>query len=51
MQDIKLIIDNCTSFVSKETIMGFENQVKACSQTLENGTGEPTCRAGRKTRR
>ena len=40
MQDIKLIIDNCTSFVSKETIMGFENQVKACSQTLENGTGE-----------
>ena len=40
MQDIKLIIDNCTGFVSKETIMGFENQVKACSQTLENGTGE-----------
>jgi glucose-6-phosphate isomerase len=39
MQDIKLIIDNCTGFVSKETIMGFENQVKACSQTLENGTG------------
>ena len=39
MQDIKLIIDNCTGFVSKETIMGFEYQVKACSQTLENGTG------------
>ena len=40
MKNISLNIDKVAGFVSKETIAAYEPQVKACMETLENGTGK-----------
>lgn len=40
MKKIVLNIDKVTGFISKETIAAYEPQVKACMETLENGTGQ-----------
>ena len=40
MKNISLNIDKVAGFVSKETIAAYAPQVKACIETLENGTGK-----------
>lgn len=40
MKKIVLNIDKVTGFISKETIAAYEPQVKACMESLENGTGQ-----------
>ena len=40
MKNISLNIDKVAGFVSKETIAACAPQVKACIETLENGTGK-----------
>ena len=40
MKKMVLNIDKVTGFIPKETIAAFEPQVKACMETLENGTGK-----------
>ena len=40
MKNISLNIDKVAGFASKETIAAYEPQVKACMETLENGTGK-----------
>ena len=40
MKKMVLNIDKVTGFIPKETIAAFEPQVKACIETLENGTGK-----------
>src|SRR5574344_1386687 len=40
MEDIKLSIDSCLKFISKDNIAGYETQVKACNETLHNGSGK-----------
>ena len=40
MKKMVLNIDKVTGFISKETIAAYEPQVKACMETLENGTGQ-----------
>jgi len=40
MEDIKLSIDSCLKFISKDSVASYEAQVKACSETLHNGTGK-----------
>ena len=40
MKNISLNIDKVPGFASKETIAAYEPQVKACMETLENGTGK-----------
>ena len=40
MKNISLNIDKVAGFVSKETIAAYEPQVKACMETLENGSGK-----------
>ncbi len=40
MKNISLNIEKVFGFVSKETIAAYEPKVKACVETLENGTGK-----------
>lgn len=40
MKNINLDIKKALGFVSKETIQAYEPRVKACMETLENGTGK-----------
>ena len=40
MKNISLKSDKVAGLVSKETIAAYEPQVKACMETLENGTGK-----------
>ena len=39
-KNISLNIDKVAGLFSKETIAAYEPQVKACMETLENGTGK-----------
>lgn len=40
MKNISLNIEKTLGFISKDTIYAYETEVKACSETLENGTGK-----------
>ncbi len=40
MKNISLNIDKAACFVGKEAIAAYESRVKACMETLENGTGK-----------
>ena len=40
MKNISLNIDKVAGFVSEETLAAYAPQVKACMETLENGTGK-----------
>lgn len=40
MKNISLNIEKTLGFISKDTVYAYEAQVKACSETLENGTGK-----------